>query len=207
MAHEAVGLLGGSFNPIHIGHLIVARSVRERLGLSRVVLIPSAIPPHKTRHDLASPKDRLAMTRIAAEGEPGFEVSDLELRRDGPSYTFDTVCALRDALGPQARLYWIIGGDTLPELRSWYRVAELVQLCEFVTAVRPGYESPDLAGLLGVLSRADVERLERGIVNTPFIDISATDIRARVRDGRSIRYLVPDPVREYIEREDLYRAD
>jgi len=205
MARGGLLLFGGSFNPIHVGHLIIARAAAEQLGVERTIVIPSASPPHKTGSDLASPEHRLAMVHLAIADEPAFEVSDIELRREGPSYTLLTVQAYRRQLGADVPLYWLIGGDTLPELHSWYQIAELVDLCRIVTAVRPGFETPDFSTLFGCLSLAQVQRLREGILDTPRIDISATQIRARVREGRSIRYMVPESVIEYIDRERLYR--
>ncbi len=206
MALSGVALYGGSFNPIHHGHLIVARAVAEHLGLARVVLIPAAKPPHKEGQPLADARDRLEMCRLAVAGEPLLEVSDLEFHRDGPSYTFDTVSEFRRRLGAEETLCWIIGADTLPELHLWYRIRELVDRCRIVTAVRPGYDAPDLSPLLEKLSVIQVARLQQDIIATPGIDISATDIRDRVRQGRSIRYLVPEAVCGFIERRQLYRA-
>ena len=205
MARGGLLLFGGSFNPIHVGHLIIARAAAEQLGVERTILIPSAAPPHKTGSDLAAPEDRLEMVRLAVAGEPGFEVSDIELRREGPSYTLLTVQAYRQQVGADVPLYWLIGGDTLPELHSWYHIAELVDLCRIVTAVRPGFETPDFSTLFGCLSLAQIQRLRESILSTPRIDISATQIRARVREGKSIRYLVPESVVEYIAQERLYR--
>lgn len=204
MTSHGVALFGGSFNPIHNGHLIVARAVGDRLGVARMLLVPSANPPHKRGEELASAADRLEMARLAVEGEPGLEVSDVELRRSGPSYTFLTVDEFRRSVEPDVRLYWIIGGDTLPELYTWYRIRELVDMCRIVTAVRPGYETPDLAPLARVLSAEQIAKLRDAILPTPRIDISATDIRRRVGEGRSIRYLVPEAVRGYIEAHQLY---
>ncbi len=205
MAAQGVVLFGGTFNPIHIGHLIVARAAAEHLGVGRVVLIPSANPPHKSGEELASPADRLEMARAATAGEPGFEVDDIELRREGPSYTVLTVRAFRRRLGDEVPLFWLIGADTLSELAAWYRTAELVSLCRIVTAVRPGYDRPDTTPLRRVLSAEHVRRLEEDIIPTPRIDISATDIRRRVREGRSIRFLVPDAVADRIVAGGLYR--
>lgn len=202
-----IALFGGTFNPIHLGHLIAARAVAEHLGLARVVLIPSASPPHKRGPDLADAEDRLEMARRAVAGEDGFDVSDVEIRRSGVSYTILTVQAYREKLGAGTPLYWIIGGDTLGELHTWYRVAELADLCQIVTAVRPGFETPDLSGLAVRLSPEQIQRLKDAVLPTPRIDISATDIRQRIRKGRSIRFLVPEPVREYILAHRLYRED
>jgi nicotinate-nucleotide adenylyltransferase len=201
---ELIALFGGTFNPIHNGHLIIARSVAERIGARQLVFIPSAKPPHKLNVELADASDRLEMVRRAIAGEPLFDVSDCELRRTGPSYTFDTVSHFRETMGPQAALAWIIGADSLPELASWYRIDELVDLCRIVTAARPGWEAPDLSSLKARLSPEQVERLCGDVLPTPRIDISATDVRRRVHDHRSIRYLVPDSVREYLENRRLY---
>lgn len=207
MSGGGVALFGGSFNPIHTGHLIVARSVAELLELSRVVLIPSANPPHKPGQDLADAGDRLAMVRLAIDGDAHLEASAVEIERDGPSYTILTVQAYRQSLGPDPAVHWIIGADTLSELHTWHRVSELVDMCRIVTAARPGFESPDVSQLSASLSRRQIKRLRDGILPTPGIDISATDIRRRVREGRSIRYLVPGAVEDYITTHSLYRGD
>jgi nicotinate-nucleotide adenylyltransferase len=213
-----IGLFGGSFNPIHIGHLIVARSMLEQLGLRRMVLIPSANPPHKHGlTELADATDRLKMVRLAISGEAGFEADDIEIRRSGPSYTILTVQDYRKALGQRTGnepapvsaeppLYWIIGGDSLPELHTWYRIRELVEQCRIVTAARPGYERPDLTPLQALLTVRQIQDLRDAVLPTPRIDISATDIRRRIREERSIRYLVPENVREYIESRRLYHS-
>jgi len=201
-----VGLYGGSFNPIHFGHLISARSVAEKLGLEQVVLIPSASPPHKPRAELAPAEDRLAMTRLAVEGDPLFDVSDVELLRNGPSYTFDTVMEMRGRLGMGAEIVWIIGADSLPELATWSRIAKLVAAATIVTVTRPGWERGrvDLAALRAAVGEAEIARLLKNCLETPAVGISASDIRARVRAGRSIRYLLPDAVASYIHRQQLY---
>lgn len=206
MITGGVALFGGSFNPIHMGHLIAARSVGEHLAVNRVVLIPSASPPHKRGEELADAADRLEMARLAVADDPFFTVSDVEVRRSGPSFTVWTVEQYRRELGPQVPLYWIIGADSLPELHSWFRIAELVELCDIVTAVRPGYDTPDLAPLRQVLPPEKVQRLSDSVLPTPRIDISATEIRQRIRTHRPVRYLVPERVREYIEQRRLYKV-
>ena len=200
-------LFGGSFDPVHIGHLIISRFVAERLGVGRVVLMPGASPPHKQNRRLATAADRLAMCRLAGEDDPQFEVSDWEIGQSGVSYTLHTVRHFREVLPAGTEVYWLIGMDSLAELGTWHRVGELVECCTIVTAARPGYENPDLSPLRGPLTPAQIERLERHILESPRIDISATDIRARVRAGRSIRYLVPEPVRRFIGQRGLYRSD
>lgn len=202
---QRVGLYGGSFNPIHNGHLIVARAVAEQVGLERVMLLPSVRPPHKGDGQLLDARHRAAMVKLAIEGEPLFEFSDFDLTREGPSYTIDTVMHFRESLGPQAELHWIIGADSLSELTTWHRVRDLVDACRIVTAARPGWDAIDWTPLRAILGDAQVAALQAGVLATPRIDISSTDIRRRERDGQSIRYLVPDSVRLYIERNALYR--
>jgi len=205
MNHPGVALFGGSFNPIHFGHLIAARAIAEYLDLERVILIPAAQPPHKWSHQLAQAHHRLEMCRLAVAGEPRLEVSDTEFQQGGMNYSIRSVQEFRRTLAPDIRLYWIIGADTLPMLRHWHRLREMLELCRIITAARPGFEHPDLSGLLETLSPEQVNRIRDGILPTPHIDISATEIRWRVREGKSIRYLVPEPVREYILDHDLYR--
>ena len=202
--NERVGVFGGSFDPIPFGHLISARSLAERLGFSRVVLIPCGRPPYKENVRLTSAEHRLAMVRLAVEGDPLFETSDLELQREGPSYTFDTVDEFRRRLGDSVDLFWLIGGDWLPELTTWYRVAELVHQVTIVTATRPGWTPPDEGMLAEVVGSEAARKLLSNCYLTPAIDISSTDNRARIAAGRSIRYLAPERVRSYIEQHRLY---
>lgn len=203
--NQRIGLYGGSFDPIHFGHLISARSAAEQLDLGRIILIPSARPPHKRDIQLTAPQHRLTMTRLAVEGDALFEVSDVELHRAGASYTYDTVQHFRADLGPSVDLFWIIGADSLPELPTWYRVRELVQAVRIVTAARPGFVPPNMAELGGALGQEAAEALLGGCCSTPEIGISSTEIRARVAGGLSIRYLVPAEVLSYIEAHGLYR--
>ena len=200
-----IGLFGGTFNPVHIGHLTIARAVFEHLNLERMVLIPSANPPHKGPLGVADAEDRLAMLRLAVTDEPGFDISSCEIERPGPSYTIDTVITFRRELGDQADLHWLIGADSLSELASWHRVDELVGMCRIVTAARPGWESLDLSALAERVGEREVGRLRDGILPTPRIDISASEVRRRVRGGQSVRWLVPTAVAQYIDRLGLYR--
>ena len=204
MKQRGILLFGGTFDPIHNGHLIVCRAAAERLGVERAVLIPSAQPPHKVGMQVSGAEHRLAMARLGAEGEDLFEVSDCELRRAGPSYTLDTVKEFQAVYGPEVRLYWLIGADSLGELAGWHRVAELAQACTLVTAARPGWEGQGASVLEGVLKPGQIKRIGEYILETPNIDIAATEIRRRVRAGLSICYMLPETVREYIEREGLY---
>ena len=198
-----IGILGGSFNPVHLGHLILAEQIRETTGLGRVLFIPASSPPHKPGTELAAGEHRLAMVRLAIEGNPFFEASDVEVRRGGVSYTIDTILELRRE-HPGDDFHFIIGADSVPELPTWYRTCELVDLCTFLIGSRPGHDIAwDL--LTRALPAATVERLRKNVIPTIPVGISSSAIRLRIREGRSIRYLVPRQVEEYIGRNDLYR--
>jgi nicotinate-nucleotide adenylyltransferase len=203
---DRIGLYGGSFDPIHFGHLICAQSIAEQINLTRVVLILSPRPPHKTGRRLTDAEHRLAMARLAVEGDPLFEVSEIELHRAGPSFTIDTVGAFRAQVGTEAELFWIIGADSLPELPTWRRVSELVRAVHIVTAKRPGSRSADSAALAAAVGQAQARALLDHCIETPEIGISSTDIRKRVAIGQSIRYMVPEAVGSYIKQKSLYIA-
>jgi nicotinate-nucleotide adenylyltransferase len=192
-----IGVLGGSFNPPHWGHLFVAEYVRDALQLDRVWLVVAPRPPHKlTDPELAPAEDRLAMVRLATSEAPALEASEIEFHREGPSYPVDTLEAIREA-HPGARLYLILGADSLQNLPTWRNPERIAQMATLVAVGRPGWTLSPLPARWG----AEVHCLE-----APLIGISARDIRARVRQGRSIRFWVPEPVRRYIEERNLYRA-
>ncbi|MFH1574620.1 MAG: nicotinate-nucleotide adenylyltransferase [Acidobacteriota bacterium] len=202
---ERIALYGGSFNPIHCGHLIVARSIAEQLQLDRLIFLPSANPPHKGASGLIPGTHRAEMVRTAIEHEPPFEFSDYELNKEGPNYTIETVGHYREEFGLDISLNWIIGADSLNDLTEWYRVRALVDACRIITAKRPGWDEIRWDMLRMRLSDEQIAILQSGVLDTPRIEISSTDIRRRIREGKSIRYLVPDGVRTYIEKHQLYR--
>jgi nicotinate-nucleotide adenylyltransferase len=189
--------LGGSFNPIHHAHLICARAAAEAVGLSRVLLIPGRQPPHKiVGTDLASPEDRLAMCRLAVAGDPFFEVSDIEVTRDGPSYTIDTVRQFK--AGGWAEVHWLIGADMVRILPQWHEPLSLIREARLILMARPGW-SFDWDTLPPAY-----RPLQANVVPAPLLDISATAIRQRARAGRPIDYLTPEPVVRYIRERQLY---
>lgn len=201
-----IGLFGGSFDPVHHGHLIAARAVAEQLRLSRVVLIPASTPPHKREARLSPPQHRVAMLRLAIEGDPLFDVDECELHRPGPSYTIETVRTIQATWGRGAELFWIVGADALGELASWHRIAELVDLIPLVFAARPGVSEPDLGRLTELIGEERCRTLLNARCPTPAIEISASAIRARAARGLPIRYLTPPQVAEYIQQNGLYRT-
>ncbi|HMD14932.1 MAG TPA: nicotinate-nucleotide adenylyltransferase [Bacteroidota bacterium] len=188
-----IGIFGGTFNPPHIGHLIVLESVREQISFDSIVLIPSAQAPNKHDSILAPASGRLEMTRLAVEGNISCAVSDIEIQRRGISYTIDTIIAL-EALYPQANFSLIIGVDNLLEFHTWKSPKEILTRADLIVMNRPGFPEAN-----NEFSR------HAKFVNVPQIGISGTDIRRRVKFGRSIRYLVPRSVEEYILRHRLYK--
>lgn len=198
-----LGIMGGTFNPIHLGHLATAEAVWDAFGLDEVLFIPSAHPPHKQGQEIIAPEHRLRMTELAISSNPHFRLSDIELRRTGPSYAVDTVNALRESFGKDTELYFITGADAINELFSWHHVKELLGKCHFIAATRQGTEL-DAASLwehFGDLGQKHIHPLA-----TPALEISSTDLRERLRQGRSVRYLVPDEVGAYIMKEGLYQC-
>ena len=198
-----VGILGGSFNPIHTGHLILAQSAVEALELSTVLFIPCAIPPHKSAASLIAAEHRLAMVQAAIEGDFRFEASDIEIARGGISYAVETVAQLYP-IHPGAELCFIIGADTLRELHSWKDIYSLLRLCRFVTFSRPGTSLQEVTQDSLRLDPPWPERLIADVVAGRQIDISSSDIRHRAAEGMSIRYLVPEAVEMYIAEHRLY---
>lgn len=189
-----LGLLGGMFDPIHLGHLRAAEIVRESLSLDEVVFVPAGVPPHRER-PAASGIDRYAMVALATAGDRAFTPSDIELRRDGPSYTVETVAALRER-HPGAEVVLIVGSDNLPMIAGWRDPERLLALCTVAVVERPG-SVPSPAGAV------PATRLHR--VEGTTLPIASRDLRERVRAGRSVRHLVPDGVADYIEKRSLYR--
>lgn len=201
-----IGLFGGSFDPIHHGHLIVARAVAERHRLDRMLFLPSATPPHKATEGLTSARHRAEMVKLGIAGEPLFEFSDVDLSCDGPSYTIDTIRRFRDRFDTETVLCWLIGGDWLGELPTWRSANELIDSCEIITAVRPGWDGVDWSRMEEAVGSDRLEKLRSGLTETPRIEISSTDIRRRVSEGRSICFLTPACVVAYIETHALYRV-
>jgi nicotinate-nucleotide adenylyltransferase len=187
--------MGGTFDPIHIAHLVIAELALDILGVSRIVFVPSARPPHKPEAEVTPVEHRLEMVRLAIAGNPRLSLSDLEVRRPEPSYTVDTIRQFRRELGEDERIFFIMGADSLAQLSTWKDPHELAASCELVAFPRPGIDAAAIAPRFGGAVR---------MLETPLMDISSSDIRARLRDGLSVRYLVPDAVRAYIEEKNLY---
>jgi nicotinate-nucleotide adenylyltransferase len=192
-----LGVFGGTFDPPHLGHLALAEWAREQLGLSRVLFVPAGQPPHKRGRRVTPARHRLAMTRLAVRGHPAFAVSAIEARRRGPSFTVETLRALRRRF-PRAELWLLVGADSLNELHTWRAPQEIVALSRLAVAARPGARrAPASAG----------RRPPRAVrLENPGIAVSSSALRSRSAAGASLRYLVPDAVAAYIRRHRLYRS-
>lgn len=202
---QKIGILGGTFNPVHIGHLLVAQTVRETCGLDRVALMPCHAPPHKECEQLASAADRLEMVRLAIAGDPDLDVCTLEMERGGVSYAVDTMRAFRGRF-PACEPHFIIGMDSLRELHLWRQAEELLQLCAFIVVDRPGVDRPVRPSELP-LPCPWPDRLLASVVRGRLCEISSREIRRRVAESRPIRYHVPAVVEQYILRRGLYAGN
>ena len=205
MTEHKVGIFGGSFNPVHLGHLLIAQCAMERMDLASVLFMPCPSPPHKPSGDLAPAPHRFEMLRLAIADNPVFNVSDREMRRSGTTYTIDTLEAMKRE-SPETSFYFIIGSDTLFELHTWKRIENLLPLCRFITLLRPGSTITKEAATHLKLPDPWPETLLADTINTRQIDIASSDIRRRIAQGRSIRYLVPRSVDAYIENHHLYET-
>lgn len=201
MVENRIGILGGTFDPVHLGHLIVAEEVRLKLRLQEVMLVPAGQPSLKDAEGVTSAEHRLEMAILATASNPYLSVSTVEIERPGATYSIDTVVELKAGLGAAAKITFIVGFDTLSDLPRWKDVRRLLDQCEVVAVPRPGYAKFDLRSLDRDLPDAS-QRIRK--VEVPQIDISATEIRGRIARGQSIRYLVPEAVEEYIAAHNLY---
>ena len=196
-----LGIMGGTFDPIHYGHLVGAEMARSKFNLNKVIFIPSGTPPHKDRSDITAAGLRYEMIERAIQDNPAFDISAIELERKGPSYTVDTLRVLRD-FWPDHELYFITGSDVLCEIFSWHEVEEILKMTEFIGAARPGFDASDF--LLKVHQEHPETQGRIHYIEVPALAISSTDIRARVKLGEPIRYLLPEPVRLFIQDHGLY---
>jgi nicotinate-nucleotide adenylyltransferase len=196
---KRVGLLGGTFDPIHVGHLLIAEIARHALSLDQVIFVPAGDPPHKGE-TVTDAQHRYAMVLLATASNESFAVSRREIERCGPSYSLATVREFRQELGPQSELFFIAGADAVLEIRTWYRWEELLRECRFIALARPGFDMRALEAALPADLLAQVHLLP-----APGFDLSSTMIRERVERGEPVRYLVPEAVETYLRKHGLYR--
>lgn len=194
MDRRRIGIMGGTFDPIHCGHLLAAEQAREQAELDEVWFLPAGVPPHKRHEQITAAHHRLRMVELAIANHPAFRVNRCELERSGPSYTFDTIRALTEE-HPNEQFFFIIGGDMVNSLHQWHRFPELIQLVRFIGLHRPGsvWDPQQLAAFVTY-------------VEMPLWDVSSSLIREKVKAGRSIRYFVPQAVERYIKENGLYGA-
>ena len=196
-----IGIMGGTFDPIHTGHLVTAEAIRIEYGLEKVLFIPAAHPPHKQHSQVTPSIHRYIMTTMAISSNPHFYVSPIEIERPGLSYTIDTVVELIKEYGNNTEFYFITGTDAIQELPTWRDIDHLLDICYFIAATRPGWIG-SLDDVIKKFGNKGKERIHR--LPTLELEISSTDIRERVRQGRSIKYIVPESVENYILKEGLY---
>ncbi len=196
-----IGILGGTFDPVHNGHLILADVAREQLNLSVILFIPAGQPWLKTERIITPAQHRLQMLRLALEDKADFRISEIEIERSGPTYSIDTITALKKDPYAGDELFFILGQDILMQFPQWHDASNLVQLCYLVAAPRPGVKKPDLKAL-----EVEIPGITQRVMlmKKPLVDISASDIRERVARGLSVRHLVPEPVNRYIKEQRLY---
>jgi len=196
-----LGIMGGTFDPIHYGHLVAAEMARAEFKLSKVLFIPTGTPPHKDRKDISAAEMRYEMVKLAIQDNPAFDISRVEIEREGPSYTVETLRVLRRDW-PDHELYFITGSDALLEIFSWREAEEIFRLVQYIGAARPGFDASDF--FLKVQQEHPETQGKIHYLEVPALAISSTDIRARVRRGEPIRYLLPETVRLYLEQHRLY---
>lgn len=198
-----LGLFGGSFDPIHLGHLMLAESALEQRGLDEVRFLPAAVPPHKLGRHLTSGPARAEMLELATAGHPGFSVSRYEIDRGGVSYTVQTLDHFRE-LDPAGQLFFILGADMLADLPNWREAARICELAVPIAACRAGQPEVDFDCLADIASRERIEEIRQHRIESPLIELSSSEIRRRVAGGSSIRYRTPRAVEKYIETHGLY---
>lgn len=204
MADQRIGLLGGTFDPIHLGHLLLAVHSYEELDLDRVIFIPARMPPHKGQ-PVVSAETRLQMVRLAAGNDERFLVCDCEINRTTPSYTIDTVKELQESLGNETQLFCLIGSDMLEDLPTWHQVGKLVDIIDIVVVRRAGQPTTDFSVLRPNLTVEQINRIQSHAIEVPLIGVSSTMVRERIAQGLSLRHFVPESVEKYITENSLYQ--
>ncbi len=198
---QSVAIIGGSFDPIHYAHLRLGERVREQYAVGLVIYIPNRLSPLKSQANVSAAQDRYAMAELAAADNPHFVVCDCELHRSGASYSIDTIRALRQRLSPEVEILFVMGADAILELPEWHQPDAILCESQVIAANRPGFDLETMSVVLGAQRANKIE-----VFSMPMMDISSTDIRQRISQGRSIRYLTPPAVIDYINGHNLYQA-
>jgi nicotinate-nucleotide adenylyltransferase len=198
-----IGILGGTFDPIHMGHLILGEIIRDSFKLDKILFIPSGNPPHKNAHKITDAKDRLNMVELAVQSNQFFEVSDIEIKRSGFTYTIDTLTELSNIYDGKAVLHMVTGADVIMDILLWKEPLKLLSMCSFISVYRPGYDEKKLIDEAARLKNEYNANIK--IFKAPLIDLSSTEIRNRVKEDKTIKYLVPKAVEDYIIENGLYK--
>ena len=206
MMKRKIALFGGTFDPIHLGHTIVAADASKHIGAEKIIFIPAKRSPLKGFFPQANDDDRLKMIALAITGEKNFEVNDYELKRPAPSYTLQTVKQFQADYGSETSIYWLIGADSIDDLVHWYRIVELIDICNITTMFRAGCETPNFARFEGLWGRQRVEKLQRNVIQTPLVDISSSEIRNRLAAGNDVSDMLHPAVADYIYKCGLYQS-
>ena len=201
---QKIILFGGTFDPIHYGHIRIAESAIQQIAADQLVFIPAKRSPHKKSFPVASAKERLEMISLAIAGKDNFSLTDCELKRPEPSFTLDTVRSFRAQYPEDAEVYWLVGADMVKDLTKWHRICDLIDQCNLCVMPRPGFERPSFAGLKGVLGRQRLEKLQRNVISTPLVDISGTQIMKKLACGDDVEPMLPPRVLAYIRKNGLY---
>ncbi|MHC4158045.1 MAG: nicotinate (nicotinamide) nucleotide adenylyltransferase [Planctomycetota bacterium] len=206
MAARKIVLFGGTFDPIHLGHTVVAEAAAEHIGADKIIFIPAKRSPLKDSLPRAGYDDRLAMMTLAIAGNEKFQMNDYELKKTGPSYTLETVRCFQTQLGSDTSIYWLVGADSIDELPHWYKVIELIDECDLCVMFRASYDPPDFTKFEPIWGAARVEKLQRNIIPTPLIDISSTEIRNRLAAGLDVSDMLAPSVADYIHKRGIYQS-
>ncbi len=204
-AIRKLAIMGGTFDPIHIGHLVTAEEVRHEFGVDEVLFVPTGHPPHKSNINMTTSEHRYLMTVLATAANPSFKVSRIEIEREGVTYTIDTIKELKRIYGENVRLYFITGADAIHKILGWKDCSELLQICDFVAVTRPGYNKDELLKQVEELNRTYETNIH--FLEVPALAISSSNIRKRIGELKPIKYLVPEEVENYIKKHSLYDYD
>ncbi|RBP39559.1 nicotinate-nucleotide adenylyltransferase [Garciella nitratireducens] len=199
--YKKIGIMGGTFDPIHYGHLIASKWAKENFELDKVIFIPAGVPPHKKEREVLSAEHRYFMTLLATIDEPDFDVSTIEIDRQGPSYTIDTIKELQ-AYYKDIQIFFITGADAILEIHTWRNYEELIKSCYFIVATREGYDTKELYKRIEKLDQKFGKRIFH--MKIPPVGISSTELRNRIQQGKTVKYLIPPMVEEYIKKKHLY---
>lgn len=202
MKQQRIGIMGGTFDPIHNGHLSTASNVKSYFKLDKIMFVPSGTPPHKRNRIITDAKHRVEMIKIALAGNEDFSLSTIEVDRKGYSYTYDTLLELQKSYCKETSFYFIIGADVVPELFTWHKYKELFAICEFIAVLRPGFE---VKSFFEDIDKMEAEGARINPVRTPLVDASSSKVRECVREGKDCSMMLPDGVLDYIMKEGLYR--